>query len=72
MDSLPFKKKMHTMFMRNVMIYFDNQTKADLLARLYDFMEPGGYLFIGMTETIDKSCTKFQYVRPAVYRKPLI
>ena len=53
------------------MIYFDNKTRLELLGRLYDVLEPGGYLFIGMTENVDKNRTGFEYVRPAVYRKPL-
>ena len=56
--------------MRNVMIYFDNDTRIDLLNRLYEVLEPGGYLFIGMTENINKNRTGFEYVRPAVYRRP--
>ena len=71
METFPFRKRMHTIFMRNVMIYFDNNTRLNLLNRLYDVLEPGGYLFIGMTENIDKSRTRFEYVRPAVYRRPL-
>ena len=70
MDQFLFKKKMHTIFMKNVMIYFDNETRIDLLNRVYDVLEPGGYLFIGMTENIDRNRTGFEYVRPAVYRKP--
>lgn len=70
MDAFLFKKKMHTIFMRNVMIYFDNDTRIDLLNRLYEVLEPGGYLFIGMTENINKNRTGFEYVRPAVYRRP--
>ena len=71
MEAFNFRKKMHTIFMRNVMIYFDSMTRMNLLDRLYEVMEPGGYLFIGMTENIDKKKTGFEYVRPAVYRKPL-
>ena len=47
MDPLPFKKKLHTVFLRNVMIYFDDNTKRDLVQRVYDAMVPGGYFFIG-------------------------
>ena len=51
------------------MIYFDEETKIDLVNRIYDMLVPGGYMFIGTTEAIDKSRTKFQFVRPSVYRK---
>lgn len=67
MNPLPLKRKLHVVFLRNVMIYFDEATKHDLVERIYDFTEPGGYLMVGTTESIDR--TRFQYVRPSIYRK---
>ena len=72
MHPLPFKKKFHIIFCRNVMIYFDKATKASLVQRLYDGMVPGGYLFVGHSETLDRKRTPFSFVMPAVYRKPLM
>lgn len=69
MDPFPFKKKMHTIFLRNVMIYFDEQTKREVVQKVYDTLEPGGYFFIGTTETIDRSATPFQIVQPSIFRK---
>ena len=69
MDEFPFKRKMHIVFLRNVMIYFDKPTKDDLIQRVYDVMEPGGYLFIGRTETIDRTNTPFQLIQPSIFRK---
>ncbi len=69
MNPLPFKKKFHIVFLRNVMIYFPNETKLQLVQRIYDCMEPGGYLFIGTTESLDSHKIKFQYVQPSIYRK---
>jgi chemotaxis protein methyltransferase CheR len=68
-SSFPFKKKFHVIFCRNVMIYFDAQTKKDLVDRFYDFTEPGGYLFIGHSESLNREEARFKYVMPAVYRK---
>lgn len=65
----PFKKKFHVIFCRNVMIYFDQKTKIELINKFYDITEPGGYLFIGHSESIIKGDTKYNYVMPAVYRK---
>lgn len=65
----PFKKKFHVIFCRNVMIYFDTETKRYLLDKFYDFIEPEGYLFIGHSESLNREETKFKYVKPAVYRK---
>ena len=69
MDPFPFRKKMHTIFLRNVMIYFDNKTKQELVRKVYDALEPGGYLFIGTTETIDRNSTPFQIIQPSIFRK---
>ncbi|MFB6466417.1 CheR family methyltransferase [Cytobacillus sp. Hz8] len=71
-SNFPFKKKFHVIFCRNVMIYFDQKTKTDLVNKFYNFMEPGGYLFIGQSETIDRESVNFRYVMPAVYRKEVI
>lgn len=68
-DQFPFKKKFHSIFCRNVMIYFDHVTKMRLIQKFYDFTEPGGYLFIGHSESISRNDTQYQYVMPAVYRK---
>lgn len=67
--SFPFKKKLHVIFCRNVMIYFDNPTKDALIERLYDSLEFGGYLFIGHSEWINLDKTRFKHIGPAVYRK---
>jgi chemotaxis protein methyltransferase CheR len=68
-SQFPFKKRFHIIFCRNVMIYFDHKTKAELLDKLYEVLEPGGYLFIGHSESISRETTKFRYIKPAVYRK---
>lgn len=65
----PFKKKLHTIFCRNVMIYFDNATKDQLINKFYDNLEYGGYLFIGHSESLNREKTKFKYIMPSVYRK---
>lgn len=70
MDTVfPFKKKFHVIFCRNVMIYFDSKTKQELVDKFYEFTEPGGYLFIGHSETLNRNETKYKYIMPAVYRK---
>ena len=67
--TFPFKKKFHVIFCRNVMIYFDNKTKMDLVKKFYDATEPGGYLFIGHSESLNRNETEYQCIMPAVYRK---
>lgn len=70
MDNVfPFKKKFHVIFCRNVMIYFDNNTKSELIRKFYNSMEEGGYLFIGHSESLNGDTMGFNYVMPSVYRK---
>ena len=65
----PFKKKFHVIFCKNVMIYFNNQTKTELVHKLYEITEPGGYLFVGLSESLTREMIKYKYVMPAIYRK---
>ncbi len=57
-------------FCRNVMIYFDNPTRQAVVSRLIQFLEPGGYLFIGLAESLMDIQHPLRYVRASVYQKP--
>lgn len=73
MDPMPDKykaKPFDLIFCRNVMIYFDQPTKQALVNRFYDVVKPGGYFFIGHAESINRQDTQFDYIKPAIYRKP--
>ena len=65
--SFPFKHKFDIIFCRNVMIYFDQQTKLEIVRKFAQVIEPGGYLFIGMSETIGQKNDYFDYIKPSVY-----
>ncbi len=69
MNPFPFQKTFQVIFCRNVMIYFDQKTREKLIRKYYDFLAPGGYLFIGHSETIPRDQGLFEYVQPALYRK---
>lgn len=69
LSDFPFKKPFHIIFCRNVMIYFDEPTKNKIIQKFYHLLVPGGYLFIGHSETIDRSASDFIYVKPSVYRR---
>ncbi len=62
-------RRYDVIFCRNVMIYFDNPTKQALCKRLYDSLKPGGYLIIGLSENLSNLETKFERVKPSVYKK---
>ena len=69
MDSIQFKRPFDIIFCRNVMIYFDEESRKKLVENLYRALKPEGYLFVGHTELLPRNHELFEYVCPAVYRK---
>ncbi len=67
----PFEGKLDIVFCRNVMIYFDEPTKATLVANLARMLKPGGYLFVGMSESLQRITAGLKYVAPSVYKKDM-
>ncbi len=65
----PRRKFFHAIFCRNVMMYFDKGTQEDIVERLSACIEPGGYLFVGHSESLTGVQHELKYVRPATYRK---
>ncbi len=65
----PFKKPFHVIFCRNVMIYFDNDSKRHVVQKFHQQLAPKGYLFIGQSEFITKADNPFHYVQPSIYQK---
>ncbi len=68
MDKIVYKKPFDLIFCRNVMIYFDAQTKDALVERFYDASKNGAYLFIGHAETVSKK-SRYRFIQPAIYQK---
>jgi chemotaxis protein methyltransferase CheR len=66
-SEFPFKGKFQVIFARNVMIYFDEPTRQALIERFHRYSEPGGYLFIGHSESLGRSNHLYRYLKPAVY-----
>jgi chemotaxis protein methyltransferase CheR len=56
-------------FCRNVIIYFDRVTQERLLNRFYDHLVPGGYIFMGHSETLSGLDVPLTMVAPTTYRK---
>ncbi|MCL2189379.1 MAG: protein-glutamate O-methyltransferase CheR [Defluviitaleaceae bacterium] len=69
MNPIPFTKKFQVIFCRNVMIYFDAGVREQVVKKLYDATETGGYLFIGHSESLNNTNTAYKYIKPAIYRK---
>ena len=60
---------MHLIFCRNVLIYFDKPTQAKVLSRLCDCLLPGGYLFVGHSETVTGISLPVRQVANTVFKK---
>jgi chemotaxis protein methyltransferase CheR len=61
-------------FCMNVMIYFSRERRGQLISRFHDYLEPGGYLFLGHAETPSHAPVKFSTIVVGdnrVYQKPL-
>jgi chemotaxis protein methyltransferase CheR len=67
---LPQLGQFDVVFLRNVLIYFDMRTKQQVVRRVLDTLRPGGWLFIGHTETLSGVCDTLERVSPAIFRKP--
>ena len=57
-------------FLRNVMIYFDQETKRQVVSRLVPLLRPGGYFVISHSETLNGVNEDLRLIQPAVYQKP--
>ena len=69
MQPFPLKGLFDFIFCRNVMIYFDKPTREELVAKLANQLQPGGYLFIGNAESLSGLKTTLKYVQPAIYQR---
>ena len=66
----PIRTRFDVVFCRNVMIYFDRATQSALLQGLVAQLVPGGYLFLGHSESLLGAEMRLTYVARTVYRKP--
>jgi chemotaxis protein methyltransferase CheR len=69
MDPFHFSEPFDCIFCRNVMIYFDKKTQADLVNRFYQCLGKGGVLVIGHSESLTGISHLFSYVKPTIYKR---
>ena len=68
-NPLPAVGRFDVIFLRNVMIYFDNQTKCEVVTRLLKHLKPGGYFIVSHSESLNGISDDVQLVKPSIYRK---
>ena len=57
------------LFCRNVIIYFDRAVQERVLRKLCHYLRPGGYLFMGHSETLNQITLPLVQVEPTIYKK---
>ena len=60
---------MDVIFCRNVIIYFDRETQEKILRRICQYLKPGGYLFMGHSETLNGMDLPLNLLSSSIYRK---
>ena len=68
-DRFPIKNPLDLIFCRNVMIYFDRPTQETLVNKFHQYLKPGGYLFIGHSESLQWVTHPFKAIAPTIYQK---
>lgn len=66
----PVGELQHVIFCRNVMIYFDEESRAKVVKHLVRHLVPGGYLFVGYSESLGGLAHGLEAVSHGVYRRP--
>jgi chemotaxis protein methyltransferase CheR len=68
-EAWPVKGPFDAIFCRNVMIYFDAPTKSKLIERFIRLIKPGGFLYIGHSESLLGSHPGLQLMGRTIYRR---
>lgn len=69
-EALPQLGSFDVVFLRNVMIYFDGETKRAVVERVAPLVRAGGYLIVSHCESLNGVSDSFKMITPSVYRKP--
>jgi chemotaxis protein methyltransferase CheR len=69
MGDFPWRAAIDVIFCRNVMIYFNRETQQELVSKFHEALTPGGYLFIGHSESISGLKHNFTQVDATAYMK---
>ena len=67
--ALPNLGQFDLIFLRNVMIYFSDDTKREVVARVISAMKPGGFFCVGHSESLNNITNVMEPVAPSIYRK---
>lgn len=68
--ALPKLGEFDVIFLRNVMIYFDADTKRQVVARMLPLLKPHGCFLVGHSESLNGITEALDLIKPSIYRKP--
>lgn len=68
-EDFGMREQFDIIFCRNVIIYFDRPTQEKLLNRFYRYLVPGGFVFMGHSETLNGLDVPLTMVYPTIYQK---
>jgi chemotaxis protein methyltransferase CheR len=68
-DAYPVDRDVDVIFLRNVLIYFEQSTQTAVIARLAEHLAPGGWLMVGHAESMTVRHRGLEQVRPTIFRK---
>lgn len=68
-NSFDIKTRFDVVFCRNVLIYFEREVQQSVINKLCACIKPGGYLFIGHSESITNMKVPLTQVRPTIFRR---
>ena len=68
-EPLPNVGMFDVIFLRNVMIYFDNETREKVVHKIIDHLKPGGHLFVSHSESLIGISHQLKMVQPSIFIK---
>ncbi len=69
LGKFPFQRLFDVVFLRNVLIYFDTREKEIVIRKIYDFIKPGGYLILGLSESLVGINHSYKSMKNSIYQK---
>jgi chemotaxis protein methyltransferase CheR len=69
-EPLPPLREFDAIFLRNVMIYFDADTKREVISRMLPHLARGGHIIVGHSESLNGMSQALESVQPSIYRRP--
>ncbi|WP_321285673.1 protein-glutamate O-methyltransferase CheR [uncultured Sunxiuqinia sp.] len=71
-DEYELKSRFQIIFLRNTLIYFETETQTAILRKVIKQLQPGGFLFIGHSESLINRGLTIESVAPSVYQKTIL